>query len=281
MTSHDTLKLAALQIEPAVNLTDTFLQIQKLLDTALSDMKAFDCVVLPEYTFGTFREWATTKRESNETSQKIQDAISKLAQQYKVTFVAGSIPFQTDTNKWRNRSFIVSKSGKILGFYDKHHPFRTEKRLGLEPGTELPIFRLGTLAMGVLICSDLWHHDLLSQITSEIDFLAVPTMTTVLNNQHIKYGRWAWQSLVAVRSKEYTIPIVCSDQASREYAPGVFTCGASCIADPSYRFVNNEGPNTQALRISLDEKMNSLTSEISLRAVKKYSQYRRDVGLRE
>ncbi len=281
MNQKEILNLAALQIKPASNLSDTFLQIQTLLKQAFSEMGMLDCVVLPEYAFGTLREWVTAKQDSDQITEQIQSNITNLAQQHKVSFVAGSIPFRTDKNKWRNRSFVFSASGKILGSYDKSHPFRVEKQLGLEPGTLLPTFKIGDLRMAVLICSDLWYHDLVSHYAPEVDFLAVPTMTTVLNNLHIEYGQWAWQSLVSVRAKEYTIPIVSTDQASHEYAPGVFTCGGSCIADPSIRFLNSEGPNTQALRIIQDKRKQFITSQISLKAVRAYTSYRRDVGLRE
>ncbi|MFW9830741.1 MAG: hypothetical protein ACFFD8_03105, partial [Candidatus Thorarchaeota archaeon] len=112
------------------------------------------------------------------------------------------------------------------------------------------------------------------------DFLAVPAMTTVLDANLIQYGQWAWQSLVGVRAKEYVIPIVSADQAFREYAPNVFTCGGSCIADPSYRFVNNESPFSQALKRTPDEKPYFVSSQISLRSVREYATYRREVGLR-
>jgi predicted amidohydrolase len=281
MSSNETLTLVALQIEASTNLSDTLLQIQALLDQARTANETIDCALLPEYAFGTFREWATTKQDSDHLTASIQTAIGQLAQQNRVAIVAGSMPYQTEQKTWRNRSFIFSKSGELVGSYDKQHPFRVEKRLGLEPGTECPSFKLNGHNMAVLICSDLWYHDLLVQVVSTIDFLVVPTMTTVLNNQHIKYGQWAWQSLVGVRSKEYTIPIVSADQAAREYAPGIFTCGGSCVADPSYRFSNNEGPITQALRIPSNEKSTYISSTIDLQAVKKYAAYRRDVGLRE
>jgi predicted amidohydrolase len=207
--------------------------------------------------------------------------VGDLAKRYAVPIVAGSLPYQTEQNQWRNRCFVFSETGQIVGFYDKHHPFRAEKRLGLEPGTQLPTFKVKKHRVGVLICSDLWYHNLLTQILHEIDYLAVPTMTTVLERQHIKYGQWAWQSLISVRSKEYTIPIVSADQASREYFPGVFTCGGSCIADPSYRFSNEESPHTQALKIAADKKSQYVMSSISLQAIKEYQSYRREVGLRE
>ena len=275
------MTLVALQIVPAPNPTDTFLQIKESLNQIQSQDETPDCVVLPEYAFGTFREWAATKQESDQLTKRIHDSISHLAQECKIPIVAGTVPYQTEKHKWRNRSYLFSSNGEILGSYDKQHPFRAEKRLGLEAGTQTPTFKIRNFRVGILICSDLWFHDLVAQITSEVDFLAVPTMTTVLDSEQIQYGQWAWQSLIAVRAKEYTIPIVSADQASREYAPGVFTCGGSCIADPSYRFRNNEGPASQALKIASTNAAAVVVSRISLRSIREYKAYRQDVGLRE
>jgi predicted amidohydrolase len=280
MAQQNALTLLALQIHPSSNLTDTFFQIQSLLQQAVKQHQSIDCAVLPEYAFGTFREWVTSKQESDQLTKEIQTTIGKYAKENKLAIVAGSVPFQTDTNQWRNRSFVFSATGKILGSYDKHHPFRAEKRLGLEPGILRPSFELQGLRVGVVICSDLWFHDLVSELVPKVDFLAVPTMTTVLDKEYIRYGQWAWQSLVSVRSKEYTIPIISTDQASREYAPSVYTCGGSCIADPSHRFTNTEGPDTQALRVPPNEYSNFLISQISMKAIREYAEYRRDVGLR-
>ncbi len=281
MSKKNSLTLAALQIEPAPNPTDTFLQIKESLNQIQSQNETPDCVVLPEYAFGTFREWAATKQESDQLTKRIQDSISHLAQEYKIPIVAGTMPYQTEKHKWRNRSYLFSSNGEILGSYDKQHPFRAEKRLGLETGTQTPTFKIQNFRVAILICSDLWFHNLVSQIASKVDLLAVPTMTTVLDSEQIQYGQWAWQSLIAVRAKEYTIPIVSADQASREYAPGVFTCGGSCIADPSYRFQNNEGPSSQALKIAPTNTAAVVLSRISLKSIREYRAYRQDVGLRE
>ncbi len=278
MSQKEKITLVALQIEPQPKPDDTILQTQRLLESCLSHQHDISCFVLPEYAFGTFREWAINKRESDLITIQIQDAIKDLAKQYQVPFIAGTVPHQNEEGHWRNRSFIISAKGKVLGSYDKQHPFRAEKQLDLKPGTQTPTFQLKNLKMAVLICSDLWYHDILEQVAPQVDFIAVPTMTTVLDENYIQYGRWAWQSLIAVRAKEYTIPIVSADQAVREYAPGVFTCGASCIADPSYRFTRKEGPGTQSLK-STDETVNVVISTISLKAVRDYAAYRREVGL--
>jgi len=281
VSKENSVTLAALQIEPAPNPTDTFLQIKESLNQIQSQNETPDCVVLPEYAFGTFREWAATKHESDQLTKRIHASISHLTQEYKIPMIAGTIPSQTEKHKWRNRSYLFSSRGKILGSYDKRHPFRAEKHLGLEAGTQTPTFKIRDFRVAILICSDLWFHDLVSQVASKVDFLAIPTMTTVLDSEQIQYGQWAWQSLIAVRAKEYTIPIVSADQASREYAPGVFTCGGSCIADPSYRFRNNEGPSSQALKIAPTNTAAVVVSRISLESIREYKTYRQEVGLLE
>jgi predicted amidohydrolase len=281
MGSEDKLTLAALQIEPSENFTDILLQVQNLINRVVTDTPEIDCLVLPEYAFGTFREWSSNPQENHQLIMSIHEVMSKLAKTHNLNIIAGSVPFRTEEGQWRNRSFLFTSNGAVAGSYDKQNPFRAEKRLGLEPGTHTPVFRIKKLQLAILICSDLWYHNLIEQVAEKTDFLAVPTMTTVLNQDHIAYGRWAWQSLVAVRAKEYTIPIVSADQAFREYAPGVFTCGGTCIVDPSYRFIDQEGPQTQALKITANTGSNYIVSQMSLSALREYAQYRREVGLRE
>ncbi|MFW9830740.1 MAG: carbon-nitrogen hydrolase family protein, partial [Candidatus Thorarchaeota archaeon] len=166
MSHQDKLNLAALQITPTSNLSDTLLQITTLIERAQRDLIGLDCIVLPEYTFGTFREWTVMKTDSDKLVQQILQAMSKIACQYKIHIVAGTLPFQTKKKHWRNRSFLISASGDIMGAYDKQHPFRAEKIVDLEPGTQTPIFQLGPFQMAILICSDLWFHNLVAKIAS-------------------------------------------------------------------------------------------------------------------
>jgi len=284
MGSKDTLILAALQIGSTTEIVPHWFRIRDLIKHIVTKVPKTDCLVLPEYSFLNLQQ-AIAEEEGNQLEENywfeyIKTGMSHLAKLHNLIIVVGSVPHITEEGHFRNRSFVFDCSGAVAGFYDKQHPFRTEKKLGLEPGTHTPVFQINGLSFAVLICSDLWYHGLITKAANQADFLAVPTMTTVLNRDYITYGKWAWQSLVAVRAKEYTIPIVSADHPVRECSPGVFTCGASCIADPSYRFTEREGPESQALKI-VDIGSSYVVSQLSLTALREYAQYRRDVGLRE
>jgi predicted amidohydrolase len=281
MTSEEFISLAALQFSPSPNLPDTIKTIDSLISSIISKNQKPDCVVLPEYCFGTVREWKLAEVKGEDYYLLVWDEVSRLCQKHRVTMVAGSLPYKTPKGQWRNRSYLVSAEGKVLGEYDKQRPFRTEKLLGLEPGNQTPIFEVGPLRLAILVCADLWSAKIVQQVATEADFLAVPTMTTVLDDQFIEYGRWAWQSLVAVRSKEFTVPIVSADQAVRSPTPGTFTCGASCIADPSHRFSDGEAPTVQALKVSQPTSHTILLSAIPKKKLEEYRSYRREVGLRD
>jgi len=235
-----------------------------------------DCIVLPEYVFGTLRDWNIGWEER---LLQVRKGISDLCQKHRVFIVAGSVPYRTRRNRWRNRSYLFSSDGRVIGAYDKQRPFRTEILMGLEPGKQTPIFCLAQLRLSILLCSDLWFPRLVRRASKDADFIAVPAMTTVLNQRHTAYGRWAWHSLVVVRSKENAIPIVSADHPEGVYASGIYTCGASCIADPSHRFGSNEGPHTQALKVADPRSQTVIVSTISQESIRDYKAYRREVGL--
>lgn len=280
MSSKEQFTLAAFQLAPATTLKPTITTIEELISSLEPQAKP-DCIVLPEYTFGTLRDWKDPKQDGDKQLAQIRKSIGELCRRHKVAMVAGSVPTQTPEKRWRNRSHIFAADGSITGNYDKQHPFRSEKFMGLEPGNQTPTFEVSGLRLAVLICSDLWFPDIIHQAAPKVDFVAVPTMTTVLNKDHTAYGRWTWHTLVEIRAKENVVPIVSADQLAREYLPGVFTCGASCIADPSYRFTTDEGPYSQALRVATQERATAVVSTISKEAIGAYREYRRDIGLFE
>lgn len=280
MSSKEQFTLAAFQLAPAATLKSTITTIESLISSIASQAKP-DCIVLPEYAFGTLRDWQDPKQDAHKQLAQMQTAIGGLCRRHKVTIVAGSVPTQTPEKRWRNRSYLFAADGSMAGSYDKQHPFRSERFMGLEPGNQTPTFEVSGLRLAVLICSDLWFPDVIRQVAPKVDFVAVPTMTTVLSKEHTSYGRWTWHTLVEIRAKENVVPIVSADQLTREYLPGVYTCGASCVADPSYRFTADEGPYSQALRVATQERVTVVVSTISKETVRAYREYRRDIVLFE
>jgi predicted amidohydrolase len=280
MSSKEQFTLAALQLAPAVETKSTVTVIESLIASIAATTKP-NCIVLPEYAFGTLRDWNDPKHDADRELKRIQTALGALCRRQKVNMVAGSVPTQTPEKRWRNRSHLFAADGSIVGSYDKQHPFRSEKLVGLEPGDRTPTFEVSGLRLAILICSDLWFPDIIRHVAPKVDFVAVPTMTTVLNKDHTSYGRWTWHTLVEIRAKENVVPIVSADQLTREYLPGVYTCGASCVADPSYRFTADEGPHSQALRVATQDKPTAVITTISKEAIRAYREYRRDIGLFE
>jgi predicted amidohydrolase len=278
MSSKEQFTLAAFQLAPAATVKSTVAAIESLMSSVAFPAKP-DCIVLPEYAFGTLRDWQEAKQDADKQRAQMQTAIGRLCRHYRVTMVAGSVPTQMSEKRWRNRSYLFATDGSVAGTYDKQHPFRSERFMGLEPGEQTPTFDVSGLRLAILICSDLWFPELIHHIAQKVDFVAVPTMTTVLNKVHTSYGRWTWHALVEIRAKENVVPIVSADQATRECLPGVYTCAASCVADPSYRFTADEGPHSQALRVASQEQATAVVSTVSKEAISAYREYRREVGL--
>ena len=284
MSTDDYWTLISLQIAPSSEISETLHKIETILLSVAQKMTSISCVVLPEYIFGTALEWKEKEKPFVEhTSKKILDVLCSLSKQYSMPLISGTMPYTTSEGMWRNRCYVISENGEIMGFYDKMKPFRTEKRLGLEPGesTQTLSFNLNSCRIAIIICSDLWFPEIARNVAPNADIIAIPIMTTVLEATQTYYARWTWHSLISTRSKENVIPIVCADHPEREYYNGVFTSGASCIADPTHRFENDEGPFLQTLKTTQCDSETVLVSNIRKDSVASYREYRRDVGLLE
>ncbi len=60
---------------------------------------------------------------------------------------------------WRgalhNLVVVLDRGGGVVGVYAKVHPTRVERRRGIVPGSDFPVFRLDFGVVGALICHDL------------------------------------------------------------------------------------------------------------------------------
>lgn len=55
----------------------------------------------------------------------------------------------------RNTAIVVGRDGAILGYYDKVHPTNGERKNGVVPGDNFPVFQLDFGVVAVQICHDL------------------------------------------------------------------------------------------------------------------------------
>lgn len=83
----------------------------------------------------------------------IFEQLSILAQKYKVNLIPGSFVIQEGKRRY-NSSCFINSNGKIMGFYDKHSLWSSEKKF-LSQGKENRVFQTNIGKVAIQICADL------------------------------------------------------------------------------------------------------------------------------
>jgi predicted amidohydrolase len=110
-----------------------------------------DLVLLPEMMNGT--TWETM----DGPSASLMRAAAKKHRMY----VAGGIYcYEKRADRLWNRTPLWDRAGRLVGFYDKVHPYSPEVLdTGVTAGTRVPVFATDFGTVGILICYDSWFTD--------------------------------------------------------------------------------------------------------------------------
>ena len=224
--------LVAIQLvsvpEPERNLA----QVRDIIDGL--KVTAPTLVVLPE-CFASFGgdEGANLAIAEPLGNGPIQDALAKLAAEYGVWLVSGTIPTRnaTDPQRFSASCVIFDDCGNIRADYQKIHLFDAQvgdntgsylESKHTQPGkkiTVLPDTPFGR--MGVAVCYDLRFPGLF-QAMGEVDTLVLPAAFTQ------KTGAAHWHTLLKARSIEKQCYTVAANQGG-QHQNGRSTYGHSCI----------------------------------------------------
>ncbi|MEA3337222.1 MAG: carbon-nitrogen hydrolase family protein [Chloroflexota bacterium] len=258
-------------IQPAIQWGDsaaTFTRIAALLDAACQQSD-LDLVLLPEH-------FNATSDEPGESAnwQEAQDFASGLARSCQLNLVAGSVErwdFAESTR--RNTAVVYDRQGVEAGRYDKRKLFRFEHQRGVSPGQESLRVHLEGIGVGVLICADLWHPELIREWAGSIDVLCVPSQTAIRPESSSEYARLLWRNLAMTRAQENVIALAVSDHAATSQSP-YRVGGVASITDPSAE------PDLSAIQLILDKGVDGyLIRTVELDRLAQFRQYRRQNGL--
>ena len=270
-------KINLVSIQPVIHNQDILKQwsyyesfITKYLEqNKQTDYRTF--ISLPEYALGNKLTY------NEELLEKTRDLIARFAEETGINIVAGSHAHE-EAGLWYNRAWLFDAESHKIQNYDKKHLFNFELKNAISPGSANGIFTVGTLKVKLMICSDLWFpEEIRSAMEEKIDLIIVPAMAVVQSSEYVDYGKTLWHSLAQTRSKENIIPLMVSDWAEQPVRKA-FTCGSSCIIDPSQRWTNNEEKKNYFTFMS-QENEGFIAKEINTNSVREYRNYRKDVGL--
>ena len=157
------------------------------------------------------------------------------AREHEVWVHLGSLAVLVDDGKVANRSFLIDRTGRIQGRYDKIHLFDVDLPTG-ESWRESAVYRAGDEAvivngtpvgkLGLTICYDLRFPMLFARIAeADADVIAVPAAFTVPT------GKAHWHTLLRARAIEAGLYVVAAAQVGH-HEDGRNTFGHSLVIDP-------------------------------------------------
>ncbi|WP_436861208.1 carbon-nitrogen family hydrolase [Staphylococcus caeli] len=210
-----------------------------------------EVVVLPEMWNNGYA-LPQLKELSDSQLSRSYEFISKLAIQYQVDIIAGSVS-NAMKDKVYNTAFAVSKQGHLISSYDKIHlvPMLDEPNF-LNPGNAVPEpFHLSNgIKVTQIICYDLRFPELLrypARKDAEIAFYVAQWPQVRLNH---------WLALLKARAIENDMYVIgcngCGEDGQTEYA------GHSVVINPNGEVV-----------AQLDNKPDHITCDIEISEVAK------------
>ena len=241
-----TIKLSAIQLSSTTRVADNLAAITRQLAeitkekvmTNLLPSQHHHLVVLPECClfFGGQDSEQLVLAEKNAVQNTLLEALSRLAQQFKVFLVAGTIPILTSQgDKFTNSSCVFNPKGELLGRYDKIHLFDVmvsdntqqycESRY-TQAGDQVNVIKTGFATIGLSVCFDLRFPVLFNQLTAQgASIITVPSAFTRVT------GKAHWQALLQARAIENQVYIIAAGQEGI-HENGRKTWGHSMIISP-------------------------------------------------
>ena len=111
-----------------------------------------DLVLLTEYMRGDFLPEPLPGPSSR--------LMSDMARRHGMYVAGGIVRQQADPDRLFNTCLLYDRRGKLVGTYDKVHPYSPENNeQGITAGTRVPVFETDFGAVGIMICYDSWFPD--------------------------------------------------------------------------------------------------------------------------
>ena len=226
-----TFKVAAIQMASSPNVSSNLTEAERLI--AIAAQQGAKIVVLPEYfCIMGLKDIDKVQVREKPNEGPIQSFLSKMARDYKIWLIGGTVPLVSNyPNKVRNSCLVYNDKGEQVARYDKIHLFGLD--LGTEHYHEENTIESGNQVIsvdtpygkiGLSICYDLRFPELYRAM-GEIDMIVVPSAFTETT------GKAHWESLIRARAIENLCYVIAPAQGGYHLS-GRETHGNSMIVDP-------------------------------------------------
>lgn len=232
-------KLSAIQLCSVPDVNQNLATITEQLTALCQQVNDVEhTVVLPECClfFGGKDVEQLNLAKKTQQSNQLVSALAKLAAQFNITLVAGTVPLLTSIGeKFTNTSCVFSPKGELLGQYDKIHLFdvnvNDNEKTYMESkytqaGQSVEVIEHQSMKIGLSVCYDIRFSPLYRQLSVQgANVITVPSAFTRVT------GKAHWQTLLQARAIENQAYIVAAAQEG-VHANGRETWGHSMIISP-------------------------------------------------
>ena len=105
--------------------------------------------------------------------------------------LAGASFWHEEDGRGLNSGFVVMPDGGLIR-QDKLHPTRPEQAIGTAGGTDLRVFEIDGVRMGMVICYDVQFPELTRHLVAEgVEILLVPSLTTERGYWRVRHSAHA------------------------------------------------------------------------------------------
>jgi nitrilase len=226
-----TFRVAGIQMASSPHVSSNLTEAERLI--AITAQQGAKIVVLPEYfCIMGLKDIDKVQVREKPNDGPIQSFLSKMARDYEIWLIGGTIPLVSNyPNKVRNSCLVYNDKGEQVARYDKIHLFGLD--LGTEHYHEENTIESGNQVIsvdtpygkiGLSICYDLRFPELYRAM-GEVDMIVVPSAFTETT------GKAHWESLIRARAIENLCYVIAPAQGGYHLS-GRETHGNSMIVDP-------------------------------------------------
>ena len=260
------MKITCIQMDMQLGAPEeNFRKAAKLIESAMTQQP--DVLVLPElWNTGFFPKENLTGLCDRE-GVRVKQEIGKLAKQYNVNIVAGSVANLRD-GKVYNTCYVFDRTGACIAAYDKAHLFSPmgEDRF-FAKGDHICHFRLDGVSCGVIICYDVRFPELSRSLALEgIDCLFMVAQWPTERIPHLT-------TLCAARAIENQVFLACCNSCGT--AGSTVYGGYSAIYDPAGKVLAQAQAGEIAISAHLElSQLTTIRNSINVFADRRPELYR-------
>ena len=225
------VKVAGIQMASSPQVASNITEAERLIAIAVE--QGAKIVVLPEYfcIMGVKDIDKVAVREKAGDGP-IQRFLSKMAREYEIWLIGGTIPIASNyPNKVRNSCLVYNDKGEQVARYDKIHLFGLDlgtehyhEENTIESGNEVVVVDTPYGKIGLSVCYDLRFPELYRAM-GQVDIIVVPSAFTETT------GKAHWEPLIRARAIENLCYVIAPAQGGYHLS-GRETHGNSMIVDP-------------------------------------------------